>query len=113
MFTESASQDLQKEMAEIISDFHPLGFRLMARSLADTDRRDFLPKIQLLTLILWDDQDRRAPLIIGEQLRGTIPNSELAILGNAGHLSNMEQPNGFNTQVRRFCLSNRGCRPSI
>jgi pimeloyl-ACP methyl ester carboxylesterase len=107
MFTESALQDLQKEMAEIISDFHPLGFRLMAKSLADTDRRDFLPKIQSPTLILWGDQDRRTPLSIGEQLRWTIPNSELAILVNAGHLSNMEQPDGFNTQVRRFCLSNR------
>jgi len=113
MFTESASQDLQKEMVEIISDFHPLGFRLMAKSLADTDMRDYLPKIQSPTLILWGDQDRRTPSSIGELLRDAIPNSELAILANAGHLSNMEQPDGFNTQVRRFCLSNRWRHPSI
>lgn len=106
MFSESASQDLRREMSEIISDFHPLGLRLMAKSLADTDMRVLLPKIQSQTLILWGDKDQRTPLKMGELLRDTIPNSELAILANAGHLSNMEQPEEFNAQVRRFCLSN-------
>lgn len=105
MFTKNASHGLRKEMSEIISDFKPLGFRLMAKSLADNDRRDLLPKIQSPTLILWGDQDQRVPLSIGEMLQTTIPNSELVILTNAGHLSNMEQPEDFNAQVRRFCLS--------
>ena len=43
---------------------------------------------------------------IAEQFREVIPNAELAIIANAGHLSNMEQPEEFNAQVRRFCWSN-------
>jgi pimeloyl-ACP methyl ester carboxylesterase len=27
------------------------------------------------------------------------------VLSNAGHVSNMEQPDAFNSEVRRFCMS--------
>jgi pimeloyl-ACP methyl ester carboxylesterase len=105
MFSKNASHDLQEEMAAIIADFHPLGFRLMAKSLADADTRDLLPKIQSPTLVLWGDDDLRSPMSIADMLRDTIPNAELAVIVNAGHVSNMEQPAAFNAQVRRFCLS--------
>jgi pimeloyl-ACP methyl ester carboxylesterase len=107
MFTENASQDLREEMSVIFSDFHPLGFRLMAKSLANTDTRDLLPRIQVPTLILWGDDDRRSSVSIAAQLHDAIPNAELAVLANAGHVSNMEQPEEFNAQVRSFCLSKR------
>jgi pimeloyl-ACP methyl ester carboxylesterase len=91
-------------MSGIISDFHPLGFRLMAKSLADTDTTDLLAKIESPTLLLWGDNDRRSPMNIAEQLRDAIPNAELAVFENAGHVSNMERPDVFNAHVRRFCL---------
>jgi pimeloyl-ACP methyl ester carboxylesterase len=105
MFTNNASHDLLAEMSAIIGDFHPLGFRLMAKALTDTDTTDLLPKIEVPTLVLWGDDDRRSPISIAEQLRDAIPNAELAILANAGHVSNMEQPDLFNAEVHRFCLS--------
>jgi pimeloyl-ACP methyl ester carboxylesterase len=105
-FTEAASPELKEEMSAVVSDFHPLGFRLMAKSLADTDATDLLPKIGVPTLVLWGDDDQRSPMNIAEQLRNAIPSAELAVIASAGHISNMEQPEGFNAQVRRFCLSN-------
>jgi pimeloyl-ACP methyl ester carboxylesterase len=42
---------------------------------------------------------------IAEQFHSAIPGAELAIVRNAGHLSNMEQPEMFNAHIRRFCLS--------
>jgi pimeloyl-ACP methyl ester carboxylesterase len=105
-FTEGASHNLKEEMSAVVSDFHPLGFRLMAKSSADTDTTDLLPNIGVPTLVVWGDDDRRSPLNIAEQLRDAIPNAELATIAKAGHLSNMEQPEEFNAQVRRFCLSN-------
>ena len=104
-FTAAVSQDVQEEMAVVVSDFHPHGFRLMAKSLADSDTSHLLPNIDVPTLLLWGDGDRRSPLSVAAQFRGAIPNAELAILRNAGHVSNMEQPDEFNAQVRRFCLS--------
>lgn len=105
MFTEAASQALLQEMSSIVSEFHPLGFRLMAKSSADTDTTDLLPRITPPTLVLWGDGDRRSPLGIAEQLRDAIPNAELAVIKGAGHASNMEQPEAFNAEVRRFCIS--------
>ena len=105
-FTQGASHDLKEEMSALVSDFHPLGFRLMAKSSADTDTTDLLPNIEVPTLVLWGDDDRRSPMNIAEQLRDAIPEAELAVIANAGHVNNMEQPEEFNAQVRPFCLSN-------
>lgn len=105
-FTEAASNDLKEEMSAVVSEFHPLGFRLMAKSSADTDTTNLLPNIEVPTLLLWGDDDRRSPMNIAEQFRDAIPSAELAIIANAGHLSNMEQPEVFNAQVRCFCESN-------
>jgi pimeloyl-ACP methyl ester carboxylesterase len=105
-FTEAASHDLKEEMSAVVSAFHPLGFRLMAKSSADTDTSYLLPNIEVPTLVLWGEDDRRSPMNIAEQLRDAIPNAKLAVIAKAGHVSNMEQPEEFNAQVRRFCESN-------
>ena len=105
-FTEAASNDLKEEMSEVVSEFHPLGFRLMAKSSADTDTTDLLPDIGVPTLLVWGDRDRRSPMSLAERIRDAIPDAELVVIANAGHVSNMEQPEKFNAQVRRFCLSN-------
>jgi len=42
---------------------------------------------------------------VAEQFRAAIRGAKLVIFPNAGHLSNMEQPEEFNDHVRRFCLS--------
>src|SRR5215217_3673613 len=105
-FTEAASHDLKEEMSKVVSEFHPKGFRLMAKSSAEMDTTDVLPNIEVPTLLVWGDDDRRSPMNIAEQFRDTIPDAKLAIIAYAGHVSNMEQPEAFDAQVRRFCLSN-------
>jgi pimeloyl-ACP methyl ester carboxylesterase len=93
-------------MSKVVSEFHPQGFRLMAKSSAEMDTTDVLPNIEVPTLLVWGDDDRRSPMNIAEQFRDTIPDAKLAIIAYAGHVSNMEQPEAFDAQVRRFCLSN-------
>jgi pimeloyl-ACP methyl ester carboxylesterase len=104
VFTDAAPQALRAEFSAIVSEFHPVGFRLMALSSAQTDTRELLPSIGVPTLVLWGEDDRRSPIRVAEQLHTAIPGAELAIIPNAGHLSNMEQPDAFNAHVRRFCL---------
>jgi pimeloyl-ACP methyl ester carboxylesterase len=105
-FTNAASPDLADEMAAVVSDFHPVGFRLMAVALADSDTTDLLPNIDAPTLLLWGDADRRSPTSVAERFRDAIPGAELHLIAGAGHISNMEQAEAFNAHVRRFCLSN-------
>lgn len=104
VFTDAAPRSLRDAFSAIVSEFHPIGFRLMALSSAEMDTRDLLPRIAVPTLVLWGEDDRRSPIHVAEQLSSAIPGAELAIIPDAGHLSNMEQPDAFNAYVRRFCL---------
>ena len=104
MFSESATQEVQKEFANIMSGFHPVGFRLMAAASAQTDTRDLLPNIRVPNLLIWGDADRRSPMNIAYQIRDAIPGARLAVISGAGHVSNLEKPAQFNTIVRDFCL---------
>lgn len=104
MLTAAVCQHVRDELSVILSEFHPIGFRLMSMSSAEMDNRDLLPTIDVPTLVLWGDDDRRSPMHVAEQLHAAIPDAELAIVPNAGHVSNMEQPGAFNAHVRRFCL---------
>lgn len=105
LVTEGASQELRDELVSVMSEFHPEGYRVMARAFAGLDSRDVLPNIRVPTLLIWGEHDQRSPLHIAEQFRNSIPNSELVVIPDAGHMSNMEQPDVFNTAVRVFCLT--------
>ncbi len=104
LFSDAAPDELRVELAAIMSDFHPVGYRLMIQT-ANLDTRDLLPNIQVPTLLVWGDADRRAPMTVAHQLRDAIPRARLAIIPGAGHVSNLEQPARFNAEVRGFCRS--------
>ena len=65
-FTEAVSDEVASAMAAIVSDFHPRGFRLMARSLAENDTTSLLPTIRVPTLLLWGDADQRTPIDVAD-----------------------------------------------
>jgi len=105
MFSPAVVPQVRSELAEITAGFHPLGFGLMARALAETDTRDLLPQIRVPTLLIWGDADVRSPLEVGEQMCAAIPVARLAVIPNTGHVSNMEAADGFNHLVQEFCSS--------
>jgi pimeloyl-ACP methyl ester carboxylesterase len=102
-FSASATQSLLREYAAIMSDFHPVGFRAMSRAVTP-DFRDVLPLIMVPTLLLWGDDDKRSPLSAAEMMRDEIGGARLVIIPNAGHVSNFEQPERFNAEVREFIM---------
>lgn len=105
MLGASATRDVREELAGIMADFHPIGFRLMATALARADTRDLLPSIRVPTLLLWGDADARSPLAVAHQMRDAIPGARLAVIPGAGHVSNLEEPARFDAEVRAFCSS--------
>jgi pimeloyl-ACP methyl ester carboxylesterase len=105
MFSEPPRPEVRDELAHIMSDFHPVGFRLMARAVAHADTRYLLPKIHVPTLLVWGDADVRSPVTVAHQMRDAIPGARLAVIAGAGHVSNLEEPARFNAQVRAFCLT--------
>lgn len=102
LLTESASPDVVHEIAAIVSDFHPDGMVTMARAFAQADLRDVLPSVDVPTLLLYGDQDVRAPSPVARQLHAAIRHSTLVMLEGVGHQSNMETPERFTHELRQF-----------
>ena len=109
LLSPAASPELVEELASVWADnggrFHPAGYRAMAHSMAEADLRDVLPRIDIPTLLLYGALDQRAPLTIAEDLRARIPSAMLAVIPEAGHVSNAEAPDEFNAQVQEFLRS--------
>ena len=101
-FSGAAPQAVLDELASIMSNFHPVGFRAMSRALMP-DFREVLPLIDVPTLLMWGDDDRRSPLCSGEEMCDSIRDARLVVIPCAGHVSNMEQPQRFNAEIREFC----------
>ena len=102
LLTDEASPDLTEELLGIMVDLHPAGALTMARSMAEADLRDVLPRIAVPTLLLYGDADVRSPRAVAEELAAQIPGAELVVVPAAGHMLNMEAPEGVNAELRRF-----------
>jgi pimeloyl-ACP methyl ester carboxylesterase len=102
MFSASVSEQTIRDFSANVSDFHPAGLRVMARSFAEADLRDVLPRIGVPTLMLQGDQDVRAPVQVAEQLHASIPSSRLVIMPGVGRASSVEAPELFTAEVRSF-----------
>ena len=97
MFRGTTPPDLLASLHE----FHPAGLRAMARAVAEADLRDILPQIDVPTLLLYGEDDVRAPREVAEAIHAGIPGSRLVYLP-AGHICNIEAADRFNAEVRAF-----------
>ena len=102
LFASSVPVRVIEEVAAIMRDFHPAGMRAMATAFARADLRDVLTQIDVPTLLLYGDADERSPRDVAAQLHAAIPRSRLVWLEGVGHQSNMEAPERFNAELRRF-----------
>jgi pimeloyl-ACP methyl ester carboxylesterase len=71
--------------------------------MAEADQRDILPRIAVPTLLIWGELDVRSPLSVARQFEQAIPDAQLVVIPDCGHVSNLEQPGLFNDAVREFC----------
>jgi pimeloyl-ACP methyl ester carboxylesterase len=88
--------------AASVRAFHPAGFRAMTWSSGEAVLREILPTVDVPTLLLYGDQDARAPLDVAHALHAAIAGSELVILPDVGHASPVEAPELFNRELRHF-----------
>jgi len=61
-----------------------------------------LPRIRVPTLLLYGDEDIRAPLAVADDLHHAIPGSELVVMPGVAHMSSVEAGERWNAEVRRF-----------
>jgi pimeloyl-ACP methyl ester carboxylesterase len=73
--------------------------------MAEADQRDLLPRIKVPTLLIWGELDVRSPLHVARQFEEAVPDTQLVVIPETGHVSNLEEPERVNEAVREFCLA--------
>ena len=99
---ESRSSVVQRVQAMIESNT-PQGIAGAQRGMAE--RRDstyILAGIDFPVLIVVGSEDTLTPVAEAESLRNGIPGARLCVIESAGHLSNLERPEAFNTALAQF-----------
>ncbi|HKT36234.1 MAG TPA: alpha/beta fold hydrolase [Nitrospira sp.] len=66
------------------------------------DSTELLPKIVIPTLVIVGADDVLTPVTDAERMANGIRDAELAVIPDAGHLSNLEQPERFTSAVEGF-----------
>jgi pimeloyl-ACP methyl ester carboxylesterase len=90
-------------LEEMAADVRPESMGTALRVMAEADQRDLLPHIAVPTLLIWGELDARSPLSVARQFEQAIPDTKLAVIPGAGHVSNLEQPEPCNDAIREFC----------
>jgi 3-oxoadipate enol-lactonase len=67
------------------------------------DHSEILPRISVPTLLIFGEFDKVTNLENARKMNAEIRGSELLIVKNAGHYSNLEQPEQFDTALLNFC----------
>ncbi len=102
LLTEKATADMVDELRLIIWEVHPAATRVATRAFAEADLRDVLPRIDVPTLLLYGEEDVRAPRHVWEPLHARIRGSNLVLIPEAGHMLDIEAAERFNAEVRAF-----------
>jgi pimeloyl-ACP methyl ester carboxylesterase len=63
------------------------------------DSTDLLPTINVPTALIFGEQDAITKVEEGRKMAEAIPDAQLTIIPDAGHLSNLEKPQEFNAAV--------------
>ena len=72
------------------------------------DSRPTLGQIRVPTLVVVGGEDVLTPPHLAESMAKGIAGARLVVLGEAGHLSNLERPEAFADAVRGFVGECRG-----
>jgi pimeloyl-ACP methyl ester carboxylesterase len=104
-FAGEVPQEAVDELVAMMLDTRPAGMLPMLHAFAEADLRPVLPRIALPTLLLYGDADVRSSLAVAEELHAAIAASQLVVLPGVGHVCNVEAPDAFDAELRRFLLS--------
>ena len=95
--------EVEEEVRRIGADQHSAGIVAALQALRDRpDAGPALGSITVPTLVLVGRDDALTPPAMAESLARGIPGARLVVLDGAGHLSNLEQPEAFNSALREF-----------
>jgi pimeloyl-ACP methyl ester carboxylesterase len=84
---------------------HSPGLYEAAYALGGYDSREALGGIEIPTQVVWGQQDRLVPVGAAYSYERRIPDSELSLVDDCGHMVQLERPARFNREITRFSSS--------
>jgi 3-oxoadipate enol-lactonase len=91
-----------ERVASLIRTTPPQGYAGCCHAIPKINLTDRLAAIKCPVQIIVGDQDVGTPVAMSEAIHQAIPGSELVVIPDASHLSNLEQPAAFNTALLKF-----------
>jgi 3-oxoadipate enol-lactonase len=102
-YTREHHTEVEIRVRQMIEAATVQGIAAASRGMAErADSTELLAGITCPTLIIVGEQDALTPPSIAQEYAAHIPGAQLAVISNAGHLSNLEQPEAFIQAVRGF-----------
>lgn len=105
---ECATEDLINEVYETVNDLGKC-IRIVktAKSAVRHNLEDKLHLIKMPVLLIWGRNDEVTPCWVGEKFHELLPQSELTIFDECGHVPMMEHPLRFNALLESFLQRNK------
>ena len=98
----ASSPNLMEKVARWIRTTPVDGYVGCSAAIPTIDVTDRLPEIEIPCMVMVGADDIAMPPVMAETLHQHLPRSELVVIPNAGHLSNLEQSGAFNAALDRF-----------
>ena len=102
LVSSSASAAVTQELIDSISMLHKESYIKTIEAMTMYQPVADLAAITVPVQIIVGAQDKLTPPAVSRKMAAEIPNARLLELENAGHLSNIEAPEGFNACLREF-----------
>jgi 3-oxoadipate enol-lactonase len=93
---------IRSEVVETMARIDPAAYRIGAEAVWLADQRDRAEHIRVPTLVLCGTEDKVTPPALSRELAHVIPGARCELIERAGHLTNLERPEEFNTLVGAF-----------
>ena len=102
LLAQPADPAVRAEVIETMARIDPAAYRIGAEAVWLADQRDRADAIRCPVLMLCGNEDRVTPPALSSALARMIPGARCETIERAGHLSNLERPEAFNTSVGAF-----------
>ena len=91
-----------EEVARMIRATPPIGYAGCCHAIPKIDTTARLGEIRCPIQIIVGEQDAGTPVAMSQAIHEAAPGSELVILPDASHLSNLQQPEAFDRALLDF-----------
>lgn len=102
LIAQPADPAVRHEVVETMARIDPAAYRIGAEAVWLANQQERVHDIRVPTLVLCGTEDKVTPPALSRELARLIPGARYEPVEGAGHLSNLERPQEFNTLVGAF-----------